>query len=74
MSNNSLLESAFAYADSGKAQSINDIRVYLAQHGYSQAQISQLGGAMLSSQLRARILAAAERQAQPAGAGGFRIG
>jgi len=60
MSNNGLLEEAFAYAESGKALSISDIRAHLAGKGYSQAEVSQLSGHSLSKQLMDRIKAAAK--------------
>jgi hypothetical protein len=63
MSNNRLLEEAFAYAASGKALSISDIRAHLAGRGYSQAEVSQLSGHSLSKQLLDRIKAAAKSQA-----------
>jgi hypothetical protein len=60
MSNNRLLEEAFAYAASGKALSISDVRSHLAGRGYTQAEISQLSGHSLSKQLLDRIKAAAK--------------
>jgi hypothetical protein len=58
MSNNNLLEAAFAYAESGKAFSISDIRAHLAGKGYTQAEVSQLSGHALAKQLMDRIKAA----------------
>jgi hypothetical protein len=62
MSNNGLLEEAFAYAASGKALSISDVRAHLATKGYTQAEVSQLSGHALSKQLMDRIRAAAKSQ------------
>jgi hypothetical protein len=63
MSNNRLLEEAFAYAASGKALSISDVRAHLAGRGYTQAEVSQLSGHSLSKQLLDRIKAAVKSQA-----------
>jgi hypothetical protein len=62
MSNNGLLEEAFAYAASGKAFSISDIRAHLSTRGYTQAEVSQLSGHSLSKQLMDRIRAATKSQ------------
>lgn len=62
MSNNGLLEAAFAYAESGKALSISDIRAHLSTKGYTQAEVSQLSGHALSKQLMDRIKAATNSQ------------
>jgi hypothetical protein len=62
MSNNRLLEEAFAYAASGKALSVSDVRAHLAGKGYSQAEVSQLSGHSLSKQLMDRIKAATKSQ------------
>ena len=62
MSNNNLLEEAFAYAESGKALSISDIRAHLAGKGYTQVEVSQLSGHSLSKQLMDRIRTATKSQ------------
>lgn len=67
MSTQLLLEIAFAYADSGKARSLDDVRRHLLDRGFTHAEVRQISGAALSHQIRARIETAMTRETkQPA--------
>jgi hypothetical protein len=59
MGNNELLEAAFGFARSGKANSVGDVRNHLQSLGYTQVQLSQLAGRMLGAQLRSLVRSAA---------------
>lgn len=57
MSTLDLLERAFQLAESGRAQSVKEIRVLLAREGYSALDLLALSGPTLTRQLSARIKA-----------------
>lgn len=55
MRNQLLLETAFAYVESRKALSLDDVRQQLLRRGFTHAEVRQIYGAALSRQLRERI-------------------
>ena len=57
MSNQSLLERAFALAESGSVRSLPELRTMLVKEGYTHTEASQLSGT-LAKQLIAKITAA----------------
>ena len=57
MSNQELLERAFALAESGSVQSLYELRTMLAKEGYTHAENAQIHGT-LAKQLSAKISAA----------------
>lgn len=58
MSNIDLLERAFALAEDGRSISIYDLYKILRKEGYSDAELVQLHGQVLSRQLRQKMMAA----------------
>ena len=58
MSNQEFLERAFALAESGTVQSINELRALLSKDGYTYWEVRQLSSPTLSKQLLAKIAAA----------------
>lgn len=69
MGNHDFLERVFALAGGGMVRTIDDLRGALLAEGYTQKELWQLGGPVLSRQLRARIEAAAGRPGGPSGHG-----
>jgi len=57
MSNQDLLERAFALAASGSIRDIKELLLMLGREGYTHAQLSQIRGT-LRKQLSAKIIAA----------------
>lgn len=51
MHNHELLETAFQFARSGTAKTVQDVRRHLVGLGYSQRELQQLSGVSLSGQL-----------------------
>ena len=58
MSNQALLERAFALAESGTVQNIAEIRSKLMEEGYTRWEVGQLRARTLSKQLLETIAAA----------------